>query len=263
MAALTLLRNVIWALTNLTEVVLLVYLIRRNFRHTHPAFFSYLLGVIVQAVLLLTTYSIAGFDSDPARNIGWSSQFVITCLRFLAVFEVAKCILSPYAGIWGLARRLLLGCALVVLIYTISFSSWDWRMIILSIQKSAELGIAAFIVALLLFARYYRLPIPDLYRSLAVGFGLYSCFVVINDTLLERYLLTYETSWGFLDMFTYLASLSVWIVAVRAYDPAKAAAKVAVSDPDRLAELRPELNLRLRLLNDQLQSLMDSGSRRP
>jgi hypothetical protein len=263
MSALLTLRNVFWAATTLCELVLIIYLIRGRLVRSYFWLFLYLCCTVLQSVLVVITYSLLNdFRGAATRNIIWSSQAVVLTMRFSAVCEMARRILARYSGIWALAQRLLLVVAAVVLIYTAVFSDKRLSMMILTVDRGAELAIAAFIVGLLLFARYYLLEISPLDRALSIGFCLYSCFYVINDSLLERWMEPYVGFWGFMDIITFLACLLIWIQAVRAYAPALISVAPQTVPSDLYGTLSPEVNTRLRLLNDQLAQLLRRESSR-
>ena len=176
--------------------------------------------------------------------------------------EVARRILCPFSGIWALGRRMLLVATGGVLVYAALLSREYWYKLPLNVDRGVGLAGAAVIVTLLLFARYYGLPMDNLDRSLCIGFCLYSCFTVINDSLLEKWVTSYLNFWSFLGVLTYLASLLLWLGAARAYSET-APARVPVVVPKELyGKLSSELNVRLRLLNDHLNQLLNSGSQR-
>jgi hypothetical protein len=250
--------NLEWALTTLTELILLVYLVGRKHFRSHPVFSAYILIAILQSVLMAATYSIWGFQSRKAWLIFWLSEIAVTLVRFAAVMEVTRHILSPFSGVWALGRRVLLATTACVLVYTALLSREYWYKLPLNLDRGAGLAVAAVIVALLLFARYYGLPMENLDRSLCIGFCLYSCFSVINDSIFEKYLLSYLSFWNFLGVLTFLASLLIWVGAARAY-PVKAPARdIAVVSMEEYRKLSTELNARLRRLNERLDHVPHS-----
>jgi hypothetical protein len=99
-------------------------------------------------------------------------------------------------------------------------------------------------------------------RNITIGFSLYSCFYVINDSLLEKWMEPYIGFWGFMDVITFLACLFIWIQAVRVYAPAREFLNPESVPSDLYGALSPEVNVRLRLLNDQLAQLIRSESPR-
>ena len=77
----------------------------------------------------------------------------------------------------------------------------------LSLDRGLELAIAAFVVSLLLFARYYLLPVHPLGPCIGRRFSMYSCFYVINDTMFEK--LAERITWPYGDTWTYSHSWPV------------------------------------------------------
>ncbi|MGA2301999.1 MAG: hypothetical protein ABSG77_15060 [Candidatus Acidiferrum sp.] len=256
------LRNLELALTTITELVLFVYLLRRKLFRSLPVFSVYILIVILQNVLMAAAYGVWGSQSYRAWLIFWLSQLVVETARFAAVVEVARRILSPFSGIWALARRVLLVAAGGVLVYAALLSKDYWYSLPLNVDRGVGLAVAAVIVTLLLFARYYGLPMDNLDRSLCMGFCLYSCFAVINDTLLEKWVTSYLIFWGFLFVLTFLASLFLWIGAARAYSETAPARDPVVMPKELHGKLSSELNVRLRLLNEHLSQLLNAGGQR-
>jgi hypothetical protein len=252
------LRDLAWALTAITELVLFVYLVRQKMYRTHPAFVFYVFTTIWQSAVLFLVYHELNFRSYASWMIGWGSQVMVTCARWLASFEIARRLLSGYQGIWGLAKRVLIIGSAVVLGYTLLFWHSDWHIMLMSTERGIKLAIASFIVLLLLFARYYRVPVYPLERSLAIGFFLYACFSVINYSLFERWFVTYTDLWNFLDIVFFLASLMIWIYAVRTYPVELAAGNSVFISPEYYGKVSDEVNMRLRMLNDQLAHLLRS-----
>ncbi len=251
--------NVEWALTTLAEFILLVYLVRRKHYRTHPVFTTYVLIVILQSALMAMTYAVWGFGSNKAWLLFYLVELGVTLVRFAAVIEVIRHILCPFSGVWALGRRVLLAVVGAVVVYTAVLSREYWQKLPLNLDRGAGLAVAAVIVALFLFARYYGLPVEHLDRSLCIGFCLYSCFTVINDSVFDKYLLNYVNFWNFLGVLIFLASLLIWIGAAHAY-PAKAAAReFAFVSKEEYGRLSSELNVRLRQLNERLDKVPHSG----
>jgi hypothetical protein len=256
------LRNLSWALSTVLEVVLLSYLVRKKLYRSHPAFFTYLLMAITQSVIIAATYQVAGARSDAAYNIAWGTQAVMVCARWLAVMEIAKKALATYTGIWAMASRLLLGMGACVFVYAIVASRLHWYLAVLNADRAVEFGTAGFIVGMFLFVRYYGIAMPAFDRMLAIGFCLYSCFVVINDSIYENWLRFAGALWSYMDLVTYMASLVLWIMAARNYAEANNRVAQPELTPERYAELSQKLNSRLLLLNHRLDHLFRSEDSR-
>ncbi len=250
------LENLAWTLTTMLKVLLLFYLLRRRLYRSHPAFFIYILATILQTTVEAAAYRHWGFRTMQSWNIGWGSQGVVVCARWIAVTEIARKVLGNYPGIWKLANRLLFVVGISALSYSVLASERNWQMAVLNVDRGVELSIAAFLVSLFLLARYYRLPIPALERYLAIGFSLYSCFWVINVSMLVRWSGFFGSLRSFLDIVTFFATLLLWISAVRKHTEPEALTAPAPVSPETYAKLSLEANARLHLLNERLTHLL-------
>lgn len=257
------LQNAVWAITTFLELLLLVLLVRKKAFLNYPFFSAYLITAILQSAAIAVLYSTPGLGRMTEWNIAWGTQAAVTIIRALALVELTRKILSGFVGIWALAWRLLLCVGLGVLCYTLLFSKGQSEWLILNAVRGFELGSAAVVVAMLLFARFYYLPLHLLPRALAIGFCLYSAFYVIDYSLLERTVQQYGELWNFLGILTFMASLVVWIRAANQYVTSEDVVKPAVIPPELYGKLSAEVNLRLHLLNRHLMQLLHTEDRRP
>ncbi|PYU13016.1 MAG: hypothetical protein DMG37_11635 [Acidobacteria bacterium] len=240
-----------WGLTfflNAGLVILVLY--RKNVR-VFPFFFLYALLDLAHGVVIFESYRIWGFNSATSRNIAWGTQGLVTFARALAVAEGCYRILAKFRGIWELAWRTLVTAGVFVSFYAWAVSRGSWQFAILNLDRSLELVIASVIVLLFLFARYYEVAVQPTVRTLVTGFFLYSCFRIVNDSILERWLHTYATLWNFFGTVTFLASLLLWIWALRLTQQ-QTAAEPELLPEDHYRSLSPAINARLRGLNEQL-----------
>ncbi len=250
-----------WAVnTGMGVALLLLLAVRKNYR-VYPAFTFYIFVNIAVAASLFIVYRVWGFSSIASWRFGWATQAVTICARAWAVTELCRHLLSRYPGIWALARRMLLACAGLVLLYSGLAVRHQWKLALPTADRGLELSIAATLVALLVFARYYEVKVNSTDRSLAVGFCLYSCFSVLNYTILERFLDNYVALWNFLGMLAFLASLLLWTWALR--QPQAVAATEEVLLPAGVYQtVAPKINLRLRLLNERLGEIWKTEATR-
>jgi hypothetical protein len=240
-----------WTVNAATSVFLLVLLaVRKNYRN-YPAFTVYICANLALGISLFILYRRWGFSSRASWLFAWGMQVLVICARALAVVEICKHFLVRYPGIWALARRILLGCAGLVLLYSGLAARHQWKLALPSADRGLELSIAAVIVILFLFARFYEVRPERTDRSMAIGFCLYSCFRALNDTILERYLYGYATLWSLLGTLAFLASLLLWTWALRK-PQSEAVAEEALLPAGIYQAIAPQINLRLRLLNEQL-----------
>jgi hypothetical protein len=254
--------KILWAVTMLLAAGLAALLLYRKNYKAFPVFFVYILAVLMQNLVFVVSYRLWGFNSRVSVGMTWGTQLVVVLARGLAVGEIWWRVLRKYQGIWALAWRLLVASGALVLLYAVVVASFDWRYVSLNADRGLELAITVAILMLLLFAHYYEVEMEPAVRSLAIGFFLYSCFLVLNDTFLERWKFNYGTLWNLLGTLAYLASMLLWGWALRRELPER------TTDPLLLPEdvyrvLAPEINLRLRHLNDQLTQFWNAEAKRP
>ena len=256
------LRDAAWVLTTLTELVLLSYLVGRGLYRSHPAFVSYTIAALLQSVVLFIAYRTFGFRSHAAFWLGWGTQTLLTVARWLASYEIAGRLLSAYAAIWGLAKRVLFVVSALALVCSLIFIHSNVYSAVMGMERGMKLSIASFLVLLFLFARYYRVPVFPLERSLAVGFFLYSCFSVVNYSIFENFFEKYSSLWNFLDILFFLATVFIWTYAVRTYAVERAAPGGISLPPESYELVSGQLNVRLRALNDLLAHVLRSEDKR-
>lgn len=257
MTELLTLRNLLWLTTAAAEAFLLFSLLQRKLQNLHPIFLSYIACTLVQSALAAFVYGHWELESKIASRVIWSSQAVVISMRFAAVIEMARRIFSKYIGLWSLAKRVLGVIGAVVLGYSVLMSKRELSSVVLNLDRGLELAIATCVVSLLLFSRFYLLPVQPFERALAVGFSMYSCFYVVNDTLFEKLAGNYLAFWGYLDIITFLASLLIWTQAVRTLSrvPMESTGRVSFSR-GQYGVISPELNVRLNQLNEHLSHLL-------
>jgi hypothetical protein len=247
-------QQIMWAVNTATGAVLLLLLaVRKNYK-AYPAFTFYIFINLALGISLFIIYRRWGFSSKASWLFAWGMQAVAVCARALAVAEVCRHFLSRYAGIWALAQRILLACAGLVLLYSGLAVRHQWALALTTADRALESAIAVVVVVLFLFARYYDLRPEGTDRSLAIGFCLYSCFRVLNDTVADRYLYGYVNLWNLLGMLAFFASLFLWTWALR-NSQTERVAEEKLLPVGVYQSIAPQINLRLRSLNEQLSKI--------
>jgi hypothetical protein len=239
----------------------MLLLIRGHFRAL-PAFTLYVGCNLLQAVLLLLIYRDVCFIASAAVFISWTSQAVVLVVKGLVVVELCNRILRPYRGIWALAWLLLLGAALLVLLIAAVEAVFSFPLAALIAHRGLELAIAVALVGLLVLVRHYSIPAQPALKTLATGFCLYSCLVVIVNLVVEQGLVRLEprlagleTTWNEVLLVAFILTLVYWGVALRHPLPAGEAKPALLSDSE-YREFSFEIHSRLRVLNDRLAEML-------
>jgi hypothetical protein len=251
----------IWAITALAQALLLCLLIARRNANSYPAFTVYIFMTLAQSGLLFAVIRGSGFSSLTSYRIGWATQSVVMGARAFAVAELCRHVLGRFRGVWLLARWILLVCGITVLLYALLAANHQWRLVFNTAELGLELATAAVIVVLLLFARYYDIAVERPLPLLAVGLCLYSCVSVLNDAILERWVSRYASLWNAFGMAAFLGCLLLWTWAFR-HSARQAAVSPMFMDRTVYMNTVPEMNWRLRSLNEQLMQFWPQGSSR-
>src|ERR1700751_4922536 len=136
------LQTAAWALTTALELSLFVQLLRRKLGRIYPFFLAYLLSIILQSAASAALYRHTEIDKLTFWKLAWGMQGVVVTIRALALVELNRKVLSPYVGIWALARRLLLGVAAAVIAYDRLLSKGQWQWLIMNGSLGLELAMA-------------------------------------------------------------------------------------------------------------------------
>ena len=254
MDALSTLENRLWLLTEASAVALiLVLIVSKNYRQ-HKLFTLYIAGTLVQNAILISIYRRWGFSAPISIRIAWSTQFTAIFLRSMAILELCRFAMRRYPGIWRLTWQTLLACASLSLLISLLLAGLRIDFLLLYVDRGLELSIAAAIVILFVFIRFYQVDPGSVVRSIAVGFCLYSLFFVLNDTILERRLAQYSSLWNLLGTLTFLSSLFVWIYALRVPQPEVSSEQVLLP-ATAYAAVIPQVNDELRLMSRALDQI--------
>jgi hypothetical protein len=252
----------LWYLSLALQTTVVFCLLARRLVSLYPGLFAYLVVNILQSGLLIVVYGRWGFEDFRTEQLAWISQIPVLVMRAWAIADICRLLLARYRGIWGLAWRLLLIVAAGLIFFSIFSAGRKWDHAVLDASASLELTTVVFLITLFLFARHYGIIASPAIRALALGFLIYSSFTVLNHRILERLSKPYVAEWQLLGTLPFLASLGMWLWAVR--QPAtQTSDRVALLTRDVYYALTPEINLRLRLLNERLDRLWNPKGDRP
>jgi hypothetical protein len=133
----------------------------------------------------------------------------------------------------------------------------DFVRLLSTFDLGLELSMATVLVGFFLFARYYRVEVQHSLRSIGIAFCLYSIFRAFNDSVLQTFLRNYSNTWNVVDEVTYIATLTLLgsaVYVLRSED----VRKVVLLPRTAYAELTPQVNERLKALNERLNRLLNS-----
>ena len=244
---------VLWALSTALQLSVCILVLRKRCYRSLPLFSAYTWLNLISLVSVLCVYLGLGYSSRLSFYIVWIAIGVLLLARGLAVAELCRRVLRPYDGVWALAWRLLVGVAMLLLVYAglAVFGVRDGiTAFLLTAEHGLELAAALVLLLLLAISNYYHIRVPTLEGMVALGLGVWSLLQVVNNVALLLWPDYY--AWGSaVKMVSFQLVLLIWIAALRKsvlhQAPAPALLPQTLYD-----ELAPQTNLRLRLLNDRL-----------
>ncbi len=247
--------QVIWACAVLAQLTVLVLLFRGRYFLRLPLFASYVGLNICQQCFLFIVYRHFSFTSRTSLRLFWISEIVTLLARTLATIELLRRVLRLYRGIWALSWRLLAAASVGIFGYAAIDAGRDMPWAIVLADRGYHLAFAAALIGFLWLVRYYSISIEPVYKVLLGGFCFYSCALVFRNTVLQFLFLrgspSYQEVWNAMSMIPFLAANLAWAIALR--DPALADERRPILLPGAVyGQISPEINLRLRLLNEQL-----------
>jgi hypothetical protein len=256
-----------WNLSIFLRAFLLCLLVfHRNIR-SFPLFTTYLVANLTKAVILILAYRTWGMESWPTYFVAWGSAAVVIGVRALAVAELCRLLLGHYRGVWSLAWRVLLSCAVLIVAYSAIYAAVVPKHSlaggVIAADRALELAMAAVIVVLFVFLRHYEVDSDSSIRSLALGFCVYSCVSVVNVTILEKYIDAYVPVWNALGVFAYLVCLTTWAWALRKAIPIPVIGPPSLFARAVYQRVSPEVNVQLRALNEQLSRFWKTEEPQP
>jgi hypothetical protein len=228
----------------------------------YPLLTVYLCTNLLQTAVGVYLYQTYGFRTIYAYRVAWTTQAIVVIARGFAAAEICHRILGKFKGVWALSVRILIACGGIVLITTLYFGARSYQLAVITLDMSLEACIATWIVGLLLFARYYAVPVAPSTGMIGLGLGLFSCCKLLNDLVFERHVHGYLGAWNYVSSAAFVGILLLWNWALRR------PVRLAVREPQLNAaqvyqSLIPQVNLGLLELNRQLSHILRAEPPKP
>ncbi len=255
---LTLGEYLLWAAGLLLDVLVCALALRRRLYLRLPMFTSYLALLVTRTFILWWFYLDPGYNSHVTFYYFWVTQGILLAARAAAIAEIAWRALRGYRGIWALGWRLLGGVALLLLVHAAldarGNSAWIATFLVAA-ERDLELAVVGVLVLLLAICRYYSIRLEPVQRMVAFGMGFYSALQVFNNSVLQVWLPGYFQVWNDIRMVSFQVALVMWIVAL--WRPLPVVMPAPTLLPQTVYdELSPQMNYRLRVLNQRLLELL-------
>ena len=210
----------IWWCGILLESLVLFRGFRAKTLTKYPFFYAY-----VASLLLADTSLYFVFVLSPAsyEKWNWATGFLNLVLGCGILLEIFKHVLSPYAGAERFARiagSVIFGAVfcfavlhpLVADVSRTGFTNVEAQRNFLTAQAILLFGILGVV-------SYYRLPMGKNLRGMICGYGLCLATSLMALALRSYVGPKFYSIWSFMQPFSYMVSLLVWLVTLWSYEP--------------------------------------------
>jgi hypothetical protein len=246
-----------WVFGTALEVFACSLALYRGLFRRLPIFTGYLILLVIYDCSWWLVYHLLDLHSKVAFFIYWGLQAALLIARGAVIAEICWRLLRDYSGIWRLARQALsIAGAILVLL---AIPRWNQRgprltLMVLSGERGLQFAVVVVIIIGLAFCRYYQIRIERPIPLLLLGFGMYSAIQIVNNAFLEVWRSNYFARWNGIRSASFEMATVFWCVALWKPLPAARSAP-ALLEPEVYLQISPEMNGRLRELNQKLQEM--------
>jgi hypothetical protein len=186
----------------------------------YPFFFCYAVYLVAQT---MAEFGILCFMPVLYTKVYWYGEGVNVLLRFFVIWEVFRYVFVKSSVLHEIASRgFMFGVSgMIVLLVAISWGAKNYETshsVFFASYRTLGLCQAFLILAILVLAQYYNLHLGRNLWGIAVGFGLFSSFSIVNFALIDLApsLIPY---WQLLIPFGFVSMLCMWTWAIWDYSP--------------------------------------------
>jgi len=202
------------------ELLIVYRLLRGISWRRYFFFFCYALYLVAQAIALSCTLS---FLPAFYAKMYWYSEGVDVLLRFFVIWEVFRHVFLKSSVLHEIVLRgFMIGVlGMIVFLAAISWGAENYKTshsVYFASERTLGFCQAFLILAILLLARYYNLHLGRNLWGIAVGFGLFSSFTIVNFALIDLVPSFFRYS-QLLTPFGSVCMLGMWTWAIWNYSP--------------------------------------------
>jgi hypothetical protein len=254
---LTLFNNLLWAFGTGLKVLLCMLVFYRHLYRRLPFFSMYVVMLIAELSVIWTVFRVWGYSSHPALYTTWCGIGLVLMARGLAVAELCWTSFRTYPAAWSLVRNLLVSVAVLVLAYagvTAYQNKTPLVAFFVTTERGSELAILVVLVALAGLGVRYNVALGPVERYIALGFGLYSAFQVVNDSFMDDWMTRQFHWWNSTRIMAFNMALIIWLIPLRRPLPPQSSAPALLSE-EAARTLFRQLLERMREVTDELKRI--------
>jgi hypothetical protein len=228
------------------SLVLLALLLARgmNGRYitTYPFFYAYVGGWLLAGLIRFFFFTFHLSHPDEYTLVYWYTQFLLVAGGYAVVWQIYAHTLKDYAGTARMARHLVSLIYATILFEFIGklFSGQADELIssVIRLERNLQSVQAVLLILFVMLVGYYGIPLGRNVQGLVVGYGLFVGTRLITLTLREVLGTPFYSWWYYSEPICVLATLLVWSLALRSYQPNPV--------PDRSIEIERDYKLATR-----------------
>jgi hypothetical protein len=219
----------IFALGLLLEVCILWRALRAHLWRHYPFFYAYLgfvffyntVTLFVLAQLRFSAYAVAYWLGDACAVLLW----------FFITWEVFRHTFLPAPAVRRVVGRVL-WILLIGLTAALFFASKSPGLFFADLERKAGFVQAVLLMATILLARYYAMPMGRNIWGMALGLGMFVSVSIVNFAALEL-VKSFFPYWRLIRPLSFIGMMGIWVWALWSYAPNPKPATVAVEGFER------------------------------
>jgi hypothetical protein len=256
-----------WILGACLDATLLVLIVFRKPVRQLGFFTAYFITLILRefwwyyASSHLPSIKTAAYQIDYATY--WGSELLLSLLRLATCVQIWWLAVRGFPAIWKLSWRVLAGVSSAILAWTVVSAylhrNWqhDWiTYFFYAALQRFELMQAIGLVIILAFSVYYAVDFKPGHRAFLLGFCAYSLVQCVTSAISYQNPIRSYAWFSVSRELVFDATLCAWIYASSRLVYVSRDASPAHGEI--YGSLAPELNFRLRQLNNQLTGILHS-----
>lgn len=212
--------QVIWWSGIAIEAVILTRGLLSKLLRQYPAFYAYLLFVLVQSLLRFSVYH-ARPQLYP--KVYWITEWLGVLAGCAVVFEIYRVALRAYAGTARLARNLLAFVFLLAFVKaTIETGNnplWWSTATTFDLELALRVVQALALLALVVLFLFYAIPFGRNLRGILLGYGLFLVENVVFFSFASKNWEAFRAFWAHIHPASYFVVLLVWAAHLWSYVP--------------------------------------------
>jgi len=212
--------QVIWGGSIALEALLLVRGFNGKLLARYPAFYAYILFVLVQSLLRFSIYHSRPELYSP---VYWITEWLGVLVGCAVVFEIYRVGLAAYRGTARMARNLLAFVFVLALtkgiVETWNDPHWWSVATTMDLERALRTVQSLAIIALVVLFLFYSIPFGRNLKGILLGYGLFVGISVIQLTFVTNDGGRFYTFWTHVNPGSYLGVLGLWVVHLWSYAP--------------------------------------------